>query len=74
MTQAPLDPAVPAPGLAADERARALRRQAVEHAKAAMLAEFNGTYDEARRHREEALRLEKAARRATLGELAGDDA
>ena len=37
---------------------------AVEHEKAAMLAEFNGTYELARFHRERAARLRRVASNA----------
>lgn len=62
-TQLPLDDTTQA---SATDRARALREQAVEHARAAMLAEFNGTYDVARQHREEAQRLQRAAARVQV--------
>jgi hypothetical protein len=62
MAQRSLDPIpaspMPEPSVpASDEAAGAGRLSATEHDRAAMLAEFNGTYDLAQQHREAAARL-----------------
>jgi hypothetical protein len=44
-----------------------LRKAALAHARAAMLAEFNGTYELAEQHREAAQRLRRAAADADAG-------
>jgi hypothetical protein len=64
----PTPPTAPSPRTSGSTTARAGSRDrlksALEHERAAMLAEFNGTYELAKEHREAAARL-----RRTVGEI-----